>query len=159
MEDGGSPEPWRIFTEIKGRITKTVEEKIEEIKSDRIKMRKKKKLTNTSSLSDSEERSEASSSIKDISDKSVSDRQKDTIADSDLGDVSDTSLTPDRATPIVTEVDISETTPSRETLHQFVSTPKKTLSPLDSPTSEKNIHFPHQKPKVLDVILALHFLC
>lgn len=149
LEESGSPEPWRILTEIKGRITKTVEEKIEEIKSDRIKLAKKKKLLNTSSLSDSEERSEASSSIKDISDKSNSEKQKDFVADSDLGDISDTSLTPDRATPIVSEADVSETTPSKEQVSQVISSPKKVPLPSISanPDAEKVAHLLHKKTK------------
>ncbi|XP_073976982.1 testis-expressed protein 2 isoform X3 [Rhodnius prolixus] len=117
FEEGSSGEPWRLFTEIRGRITKTVEEKLEEIKSDRAKQTKKKLKTN-SSLSDSEEKSEASSSIRDSSspEKSLSEKVlKDLTADSDLGDVSDTSLSPDRATtPVVTELDVSDTTPSKE---------------------------------------------
>lgn len=120
------------------------------MRNDRSKLSKKKKLLNTSSLSDSEERSEASSSIKDTSEKSASEKQKDFVADSDLGDISDTSLSPDRATPIATEIDISEVTP-KESLVQSVSTPKKALSSPDLNTQEqeKTPHLVHKKPKVI----------
>ncbi|XP_075231326.1 testis-expressed protein 2-like isoform X2 [Lycorma delicatula] len=65
-----SGDAWRLFREVRGRITKTVEEKIEEIKSDRLKSNKgkqKHKLgtkVEHSSISDSEDQSESSPSLR-----------------------------------------------------------------------------------------------
>lgn len=130
---------------MKGRITKTVEDKIEEIKSDRMK----KKLLATSSLSDSEERSETSSSVKDSSEKVPYQNKEDVIiADSDLADISDTSLTPDRTTPVATEVDISDVTPSKDsffTTSTFNTSTKKVSVREDT---EKTSSIFHKKLKV-----------
>lgn len=35
FEDGNDKEPWKIFSDIRGRLTKKVEEKLEEIKTER----------------------------------------------------------------------------------------------------------------------------
>ncbi|XP_014242745.1 testis-expressed protein 2 isoform X2 [Cimex lectularius] len=110
LEEAGSPEPWRLFTEIRGRITKTVEEKIEEM--NRKKKKKKDMLKPNSSLSDSEEKSEPSLFDSSSPEKSTSEivsttEKLEDTADSDLGDVSDTeiSLNSDRATtPVALEV-------------------------------------------------------
>ncbi|XP_014275137.1 testis-expressed protein 2 [Halyomorpha halys] len=143
LDDSSSGETWRILKEMKGRITKTVEDKIEEIKSDRMK----KKLLATSSLSDSEERSETSSSVKDSSEKvSYLSKEEGVIADSDLADISDTSLTPDRTTPVVTEVDISDITPSKDGFFTTFNTPTKKVS-VRTEDTEKTSSILHKKLK------------
>ncbi|XP_022188484.2 uncharacterized protein LOC111047121 isoform X2 [Nilaparvata lugens] len=67
--DNSSGDAWRLFKDFRGRITKTVEEKLEEIKSDRLKNKQRQhpklgsRLEN-SSISDSEDQSEGSTSVK-----------------------------------------------------------------------------------------------
>lgn len=147
LDDSPSGETWRILREMKGRITKTVEDKIEEIKSDRMK----KKLLATSSLSDSEERSETSSSVKDSSEKAPFQSKEDlVIADSDLADISDTSLTPDRTTPLVTEVDISDVTPSKDSFFStstFNTSTKKVSAHSEDTEKTSNIFYKKFKTK------------
>lgn len=71
--DESSPgDTWRLFREVRGRITKTVEEKIEEIKSERrlrsSRSRDRRSMLGqmeNSSVSDSEDQSESSVSLKE----------------------------------------------------------------------------------------------
>ncbi|BES98417.1 Testis expressed 2 [Nesidiocoris tenuis] len=119
--------PWRLLTEIRGRITKRVEEKLEEIKTERLikdKMKKEKrdkKLKTTNSLSDSEDRSEDTSAahLSSLSNASSSSPEKTKSLpvpsaslsagadESDLGDISgseDASSSPERpSTPTFTD--------------------------------------------------------
>ncbi|XP_011883282.1 PREDICTED: testis-expressed sequence 2 protein [Vollenhovia emeryi] len=64
-----SSDPWRVLSEIKGKITKTFEEKLSEIKSDRKKRRRRKK--DNSSVSDSEDLGDVTPT-----DENVNDRQE-----------------------------------------------------------------------------------
>lgn len=65
---------WKLFREMKGRIAKSVEEKIEGIKTERLKNQKPRRCTlgqlDSSSVSDSEDPSESSQSQLSTSDKS-----------------------------------------------------------------------------------------
>lgn len=69
-KETSSGDTWRLFREVRGRITKTVEEKIEEIKSERLKNHQNKTKRTLgqmehSSMSDSEDVSESSTSLKE----------------------------------------------------------------------------------------------
>ncbi|KAL1117286.1 hypothetical protein AAG570_004612 [Ranatra chinensis] len=148
LEESGE-HPWRFITHIK-QITKTVEEKIECIKSERLKQSKAEKVTkgsggssggggtlqrlaHNSSLSDSEERSETSSSVRECSsspEKSAKKlRKQPTGFEEDSGDDmagGDDQLTDESTdgaeratTPQITEIDISDSpTPSVSTGHK-----------------------------------------
>lgn len=64
-----SSDPWKVLSEIKGKITKTFEEKLSEIKSDRKKRRRRNK--DNSSVSDSEDLGDVTPT-----DENVNDRQE-----------------------------------------------------------------------------------
>lgn len=64
-----SSDPWKVLSEIKGKITKTFEEKLSEIKSDRKKRRRRNK--DNSSVSDSEDLGDVTPT-----DETVNDRQE-----------------------------------------------------------------------------------
>ncbi|KYM97883.1 PREDICTED: testis-expressed sequence 2 protein [Cyphomyrmex costatus] len=68
-----SSDPWKVLSEIKGKITKTFEEKISEMKSDR---KKRKRNKDNSSVSDSEE------TLGDITptDENINDKQEKELA-------------------------------------------------------------------------------
>lgn len=82
-EESSSGDTWRLFREVRGRITKTVEEKIEEIKSER-RLRSKDRRSRlgqmeNSSVSDSEDQSESSVSLKEpLSPEKTATKQKET---------------------------------------------------------------------------------
>lgn len=73
--EGTSPpsDPWKVLSEIRGKITKTFEEKISEMKSDR---KKRKRNKDNSSVSDSEE------TLGDITptDENINDKQEKDLA-------------------------------------------------------------------------------
>ncbi|KAG5345112.1 TEX2 protein, partial [Acromyrmex charruanus] len=73
--EGTSPpsDPWKVLFDIKGKITKTFEEKISEMKSDR---KKRKRNKDNSSISDSEE------TLGDITptDENINDKQEKEVA-------------------------------------------------------------------------------
>ncbi|KAL0125179.1 hypothetical protein PUN28_004368 [Cardiocondyla obscurior] len=62
-----SSDPWKVLSEIKGKITKTFEEKISEMKSDRKKRKRRKK--NNSSVSDSEDLGDVTPTDENVNDK------------------------------------------------------------------------------------------
>ncbi|KAF6202380.1 hypothetical protein GE061_004779 [Apolygus lucorum] len=116
FEDGNDKEDkWRIFTEITGRLTKKVEEKIDDFKTERMikKKEKKDKLKTTNSLSDSEDRSEDTSlaQASTVSNASSSPEKTKSLTvpnndESDLGDISgsEEGSTPERpSTPTFTD--------------------------------------------------------
>ncbi|XP_011648050.1 testis-expressed protein 2 [Pogonomyrmex barbatus] len=61
-----SSDPWKVLSDIKGKITKTFEEKLSEMKSDRKKRRRNK---DNSSLSDSEDPGDITPTDENINDK------------------------------------------------------------------------------------------
>lgn len=63
-----SSDPWKVLSEIKGKITKTFEEKLSEIKSDRKKRRRRNK-GNNSSVSDSEDLGDVTPTDENVNDK------------------------------------------------------------------------------------------
>ncbi|KAG8264151.1 hypothetical protein J6590_017169 [Homalodisca vitripennis] len=90
---------WKLFREVKGRITKSVEEKIEEIKkTDRLKSQNKQRrpvlgMMEQSSVSDSEEQSESSQPASDKSTRSTAEPLTEEQAESDAS-----CSTPERST-------------------------------------------------------------
>lgn len=62
-----SSDPWKVFAEIKGKITKTFEEKLSEIKND--KRKKSRSPKGNSSISDSEDLGDATPSDENTMDK------------------------------------------------------------------------------------------
>lgn len=68
-----SSDPWKVLSEIKGKITKTLEEKLSEMKSDKRKKKRRRHNKENSSISDSEE------TLGDVTptDEKVNDRQQD----------------------------------------------------------------------------------
>lgn len=65
-----SSDPWKVLSEIKGKITKTFEEKLSEMKSDRKKKRRKRNKDN-SSISDSEDLGDVMPTDENINDKEL----------------------------------------------------------------------------------------
>ncbi|XP_076756863.1 uncharacterized protein LOC143426977 isoform X1 [Xylocopa sonorina] len=64
-----SLDPWKVFSDLKGKITKTFEEKLSEIKSDKRKRRHSR--AESSSISDSEDQGCVTPSIEKVDDKQV----------------------------------------------------------------------------------------
>ncbi|XP_077254971.1 testis-expressed protein 2 [Temnothorax americanus] len=70
-----SSDPWKVLSEIKGKITKTFEEKISEMKSDRKKKKKKRRHNKerNSSVSDSEDLGDVTPTDENVNDKQEKD--------------------------------------------------------------------------------------
>ncbi|EZA52034.1 hypothetical protein DMN91_009704 [Ooceraea biroi] len=66
LSEGTPPsDPWKVLSEIKGKITKTFEEKLSEIKSDK----KKRKIHKDSSISDPEDLGDVTPTDENVNDK------------------------------------------------------------------------------------------
>lgn len=63
-----SSDPWKVLSEIKGKITKTFEEKLSEIKSER-KKKKRRRNKDNSSVSDSEDLGDVTPTDENVNDK------------------------------------------------------------------------------------------